>query len=71
MSSSRDLATLTADDFEPLVGDLFLLQSADGQIPLRLVQVRKLGQAQRAGDNSLPPYGPCLCVVHGYAPWYW
>jgi len=49
MSSSRDLATLTPDDFEPLVGDLFLLRGPAGETPLRLVQVRKLGQAQRAG----------------------
>jgi Domain of unknown function (DUF6916) len=49
MSSSTDLATLTCGDFESHLGDVFSLRRAAGEISLRLVDVRKLGQAKRAG----------------------
>jgi hypothetical protein len=44
-----DLATLTAGDFEPHLGDAFLMRSTAGEIALRLTEVRNLGQAIRAG----------------------
>src|SRR5437879_2873096 len=49
MSSSKDLAALSRGDFEAHLGEIFYLQRPDEPVALRLVQVRKLGQATRAG----------------------
>ena len=64
MSSSKDLAALTCSDFEPHLGEIFYLQSTAGAVSLRLTQVRKLGQATRAGGafslEFVMPVGPVL-----------
>ena len=64
MSSSTDLAILTYGDFGSHVGDVFSLRSAAGEVSLRLVEVRKLGHAQRAGGafslEFVSPPGPVL-----------
>jgi hypothetical protein len=49
MSSSLDLANLTPGDFEPHLGEDFSLRNAAGEFSLRLVEIRKLGAAKRAG----------------------
>jgi hypothetical protein len=54
MSSVVDIGTVTADDFEARRGTTFQLQLRDGELPLTLHAVRRLGQSQReAGAFSL------------------
>lgn len=49
MSSALDIGTVTADDFEVRRGGTFQLQLRDGELPLKLHAVRRLGQAEREG----------------------
>lgn len=46
---ARDIATVTADDFEPRLDDEFRLRLPAGELALRLTEVRRLGQAHRDG----------------------
>ena len=46
---SKSVANLTADDFEPHNGESFQLKTAAGALELKLVEVRRLGQALREG----------------------
>jgi len=46
---SKPVASLTADDFEPHNGESFQLTTAIGALDLKLVEVRRLGQALREG----------------------
>ncbi|MEA2872676.1 MAG: hypothetical protein QOH67_2652 [Hyphomicrobiales bacterium] len=46
---TADIGVLTAADFEPRLHDEFSLRGANGEIALQLSEVRKLGQARRAG----------------------
>ena len=43
------LRTLTAADFEPQRGMNFMLTAPDRELALELIEVRRLGQAMRAG----------------------
>jgi len=48
--STIDLATVTGDVFEPLLGEPFELRAPDGGgLTLALTEVRRLGEALRAG----------------------
>ena len=47
--SAVDLATLTADVFEPRLNDHFDLRGPAGEVVLTLAQVRRLGEARRRG----------------------
>ena len=47
--SAVDIATATADDFEPRLNDRFDLRTAGGEVVLTLAQVRRLGHARRPG----------------------
>ena len=47
---TTDIAQLTADDFEPRIEDEFRVPAPAGEIPLKLVEVRRLGKALRKGD---------------------
>jgi len=59
-----DLATLTADDFEPRLQEEFRIATPNGDIVLKLVAVNRLGRAKRAGGAFsllfLSPHGPFL-----------
>ena len=44
-----DLATVTADRFEPLRGQAFELRAPSGALALTLAEVRRLGEALRPG----------------------
>jgi hypothetical protein len=59
-----DIATLTQADFEPRIDDGFRIATPAGQLELKLVEVRKLGQALRKGGafalTFLSPPGPFL-----------
>src|SRR6186713_1928366 len=46
---AKELAALTADDFEPCKGENFQVTSARGVLALELVDVRRLGPALRDG----------------------
>jgi hypothetical protein len=46
---SKELSALTADDFEPRSGETFRLATPNGALELKLVEVRRLGPALRAG----------------------
>jgi hypothetical protein len=46
---SMDLATITADHFEPRLNDTFTLRVDGGEPALTLAEVRRLGQALRPG----------------------
>jgi hypothetical protein len=46
---SKTLAELTAADFEPHQGAIFRFAAAGGELELKLVEVRRLGQALRNG----------------------
>jgi hypothetical protein len=58
------LSDMNAGDFEPHSGESFRLVAAGGELELKLVEVRRLGQALRAwGAFSLTfvsPPGPVL-----------
>jgi Domain of unknown function (DUF6916) len=45
----KELSALTPDDFEPCNGQNFQLTTPRGALELRLVEVRRLGAAVRAG----------------------
>ncbi len=64
MTTPPDLATLTAAHFEPQVGETFRLSIAPQDLVFKLVEVRKLGQAVRAGGAFslllMTPPGPFL-----------
>ncbi|MEA2840974.1 MAG: hypothetical protein QOF41_2304 [Methylobacteriaceae bacterium] len=49
MSSAADIGTITADEFEARREGTFQLQLRDGELPLKLHAVQRLGQSQRAG----------------------
>lgn len=59
-----DIATLAVTDFEPQLNEDFLLHTAQGQLSLRLAEVRRLGTAVREGGAFsllfLSPPGPFL-----------
>src|ERR1700674_3669593 len=59
-----DIAKLTAADFEPRIDDDFRIPTPTGEVALKLVEVRRLGQAVRAGGafslTFLSPRGPFL-----------
>jgi hypothetical protein len=61
---TTDIAQLTAADFEPRIEDEFRVPAPAGEIPLKLVEVRRLGKALRKGDafslTFLSPPGPFL-----------
>lgn len=44
-----DIATATAEDFEPHLNGEFHLSAGAGELALRLAEVRRLGQAHRDG----------------------
>jgi hypothetical protein len=44
-----DIRVLTADDFAPEMHQEFCLQTVDGDVPLKLSEVRRHGQALRPG----------------------
>ena len=46
---SKSVASLTADDFESHTDERFQLKTAKGALELKLVEVRRLGQAMREG----------------------
>ena len=46
---AKELAALTADDFEPCKGETFQVSTARGVFALELVEVRRLGPAMRDG----------------------
>jgi len=46
---AKELAALTADDFEPCKGEAFQVTTARGVLALALVDVRRLGPALRDG----------------------
>ena len=47
--SVLDIATATADDFEPRRNDAFGLCTPAGEVTVTLAEVRRLGQALRKG----------------------
>jgi hypothetical protein len=49
MASSPDLASLKIDDFAAHLGAAFEMQTADGVVPLTLVNVDPAGNSGRAG----------------------
>src|SRR5260370_25718613 len=49
MSSSLDLATLRIDDFAPHRDTAFEMQTAGGEVPLKLVKVDPAGASGREG----------------------
>jgi hypothetical protein len=59
-----DIAQLTAADFEPRIEDDFHIRTPAGEVQLKLVEVRKLGQAVRQGSafslTFRSPPGPFL-----------
>jgi hypothetical protein len=59
-----DIATLTQADFEPRIDDGFRIATPSGAVELKLVEVRKLGQAIRKGGafalTFMSPPGPFL-----------
>jgi hypothetical protein len=59
---TTSLSDMSADDFEPHSGESFRLAAAGGE--LKLVAVRRLGQALRAGGafslTFVSPPGPIL-----------
>ena len=61
---TENIAVLTVGDFEPRLHDEFKLLTSNGEVPLQLAEVRRLGQALRAGGAfSLlfkSPPGPFL-----------
>jgi Domain of unknown function (DUF6916) len=61
---TTDIAQLTAADFEPRIADEFRVPAPAGEIPLKLVEVRRLGKGLRQGDafslTFLSPPGPFL-----------
>jgi len=60
----KDVAALTAADFEPFNGGDFTLAAASGEFVLKLTGVRHLGAALRAGGafslTFTTPPGPFL-----------
>jgi hypothetical protein len=61
---SKSLSTLMPQDFEPLEGETFTLWGSDGEVPIKLIEVRRLGAALREGGAfslvfTTPP-GPIL-----------
>jgi hypothetical protein len=60
----KDVAALTAADFEPLSGADFTLAAPSGALVLKLTDVRHLGTALRAGGafslQFTTPPGPFL-----------
>ena len=46
---AKALSALTPDDFEPRSGENFELTTPQGALALKLVEVRRLGAALRAG----------------------
>jgi hypothetical protein len=59
-----DLAQFTLADFEPRIDDRFHVATPVGDVALRLVEIRSLGQSLRAGGafslTFLSPPGPFL-----------
>ena len=64
MVSSIDLAALTIDDFAPLCGMLFDMQTSDGVVRLTLTKVEASSASGRAGGafslSFVAPQGPWL-----------
>lgn len=60
----KDVAALTAADFEPLNGGNFTVAAPNGALVLKLTDVRRLGTALRAGGGFsllfVTPAGPFL-----------
>jgi hypothetical protein len=60
----EDIGALTAADFEPRLREKFQLRTPDNQLTLELAEVRRLGQAMRAGGAFsllfVSPPGPFL-----------
>ncbi len=64
MPAPSSLASLTADDFAPRVNDAFRISLPNGELALKLAELRRLGHAKRAGGAfsllfTTPP-GPFL-----------
>jgi hypothetical protein len=59
-----ELAKVTAEDFAARIDDDFLVPTSAGEVPLKLVEVRRLGKAIREGGafslTFLSPPGPFL-----------
>jgi hypothetical protein len=63
----RDLAALTAEDFEPAIGTSFLVAVADAE-PIELVLDRVIRQGAQAGRKvgfALDFHGPSPCLGQG------
>ena len=64
MPQTADLQALTAGDFEARLKDVFRLKTASAELTLELAEVRRLGQARRAGGAFalllVSPPGPFL-----------
>src|SRR4051795_10411549 len=60
----KSVAELSAEDFEPCDGEIFRLATGGQAFELKLVEVRRLGQALRQGGAFalmfLSPPGPIL-----------
>ena len=61
---SKAVAALTAADFEPIKGGDFILAAPNGELALKLAEVRRLGTALREGGAFsllfVTPPGPIL-----------
>jgi hypothetical protein len=64
MASTVDLAALRIGDFEPHLETVFVTQTADGMVPLKLSTVTPAGDSGRAGGAFsllfVTPKGPWL-----------
>jgi hypothetical protein len=62
MSATPDLATIKIDDFAPHCDTVFGMQTAGGEVPLKLVKVAPAGASGRAGGafglTFVAPQGP-------------
>jgi hypothetical protein len=55
----RDLNKMTADDFSGLADRSFFITSAEAEVPIELIEVKKLGAGERVGGAfSLLWQGP-------------
>lgn len=54
-----DLTEMTAEDFSRLLGQAFIIASTDPEVPMSLIEVKKLGAGERKGGAfSLLWQGP-------------
>jgi hypothetical protein len=64
MPATPDLATIRIDDFAPHCDTVFAMQTAGGEVPLKLVKVAPAGASGRAGGafalTFVAPQGPWL-----------